>query len=159
MGDSSSEQRKLWSAPEPVDPDVDVAAEPAEHVVLAVVALGGVIGASLRYGVDVRWPVATGSFPWATLGINLLGSLLLPIVVVLAVDVWPRRRLLRPALATGVIGGFTTFSTFAVDEEQLLRADHWLTLCLYVLATVIGCTAVAQVALRVARRLARRLAW
>ena len=155
MGELSNHHRALH-APEPIDPDVDVAAEPAEHVVLAVIALGGVVGASLRYGIDVRWPVAPAVFPWTTLGINLLGSLLLPVVVVLAVDVWPARRLLRPALGAGLLGGFTTFSTFAVDERSLLDAGRWPTLIVYMLATVLGCAVVAQLALRAARRVAKR---
>ena len=153
MGQLPEERRHVF-APEPVDPDVDVAAEPAEHIVLAVVAVGGIVGASLRYGIDVRWPVTTPHFPWPTLVINLLGSLLLPVVVVLAVDVWPARRLLRPALGTGLLGGFTTFSTVAIDERQLLAGGRWLTACLYALATVLGCTAAAWLALRAARRLA-----
>jgi fluoride exporter len=44
--------------------------------------------------------------------------------VVLSTDVWPRQRLLRPLLGTGVIGGFTTFSTFAVDQQRLMTHGH-----------------------------------
>jgi CrcB protein len=144
---------------EPIDPDV-AAAGPGgagELGVLASVALGGVVGAIARYEVALRWPTPAAGFPWTTLAINLLGSALLPIVVVLASEVWTRRRLLRPALGTGVLGGFTTFSTFAVDQQRLLDHGHWPTACAYTAVTVFGCLAIAWPALVLTRRLAARL--
>jgi CrcB protein len=103
---------------------------------LAAISLGGVIGAVGRYEAGVVWPTGSASFPWTTLGINLLGSALLAALVVLVTEVWTRRAWLRPLLGTGVLGGFTTFSTFAVDCRRLLAAGHLALAAGYVIATL-----------------------
>ena len=106
---------------EPVDPDVDLhLARPTRHLaddaaVLAVIAVGGAIGATARYLIGLAWPTPAGAFPWATLVINIAGSALIGVLMVLVTDVWTRQRLLRPFLGTGILGGFTTFSTFSVQ--------------------------------------------
>jgi len=143
--------------PEPVDPDLeDTAGGPRELGLLAVIAVGGIVGAVLRYEAGLRWPTPGSGFPWTTLAINLLGSALLPVVVVLASDLWTNRRLLRPGLGTGLLGGFTTFSTFAVDQQRLLDHGHWQLAVLYLVATVGGCLVVAWPALLLTRRLVPR---
>jgi CrcB protein len=58
--------------------------------------------------------------------------------MVLVADVWSRQRLLLPFLGTGVLGGFTTFSTYAVDIQQLVAAEHVGTALFYLAVTPIG---------------------
>ncbi|WP_344558628.1 CrcB family protein [Kitasatospora saccharophila] len=93
--------------------------------VVAAVSAGGVLGASARYGAGLLWPTARDAFPWTTLLVNALGCALIGVVLVVLTE--GRRTphpLLRPFLATGILGGFTTFSTYAVDAQQLF--DHAL---------------------------------
>ena len=63
-------------------------------------------------------------FPWATLWVNVIGSFVLGVVVTLVTERWPGDRWLRPLVAVGFCGGFTTFSTFAVEIDQRIRHGH-----------------------------------
>jgi CrcB protein len=134
---------------EPVDPDIEASANalvlpasPAANLrTLAVIAAGGVVGAVCRYEAGLWWPTGAGSFPWTTFAINLIGSVLLSILIVLVTEVWTGRPLLRPLLGTGVIGGFTTFSTFSVDAERLLSHGAASLAVAYVITTLAVCGA------------------
>ncbi|MEU7900183.1 CrcB family protein [Nonomuraea sp. NPDC049152] len=115
---------------EPVDPDVDLAdarqqreLRRSHYGVLAVIAAGGAIGASARYGAALLWPTAAGSFPWTTLGVNASGCLVIGIFLVL-IEAWTAPAWLRPFFATGVLGGFTTFSTYCADIERLVAGGR-----------------------------------
>ncbi|MEQ7127574.1 CrcB family protein [Actinopolymorpha sp. B11F2] len=83
--------------------------------VLAAVSAGGVLGSLVRSGVSVAFPHRSGEFAWATFAINVSGCLLIGVLMVLLEQVWTGRRLLRPFLGIGVLGGFTTFSTYILD--------------------------------------------
>jgi fluoride exporter len=91
-------------------------------MVLVVVALGGALGASLRWSLNELIGPAAGGFPWATLVENVSGSLVLGLVVVVLRARWPHRHLVGPFLGAGVLGGYTTFSTFSADARLLLAA-------------------------------------
>ena len=122
-----------------IDPDIDPTAratEPVEASVVAAVALGGVVGAIARYEAGLIWPSAPGTFPWTTFGINVLGCALIGILIVLVSEVCTRNRLLRPLLGTGVLGGFTTFSTYAYDIQRLIRTGHAVLAVGYLAGTV-----------------------
>ncbi|MGH3878564.1 MAG: fluoride efflux transporter CrcB [Actinophytocola sp.] len=113
---------------DPTDPDVDlrVATQRRELVrhpgpVLGVIALGGGLGALARYGLTQLLPAQPGQFPWATFTTNVLGCLLIGVLMVLITEVWSAHRLVRPFLGVGVLGGFTTFSTYAVEIRGLLQ--------------------------------------
>lgn len=87
---------------------------------LLVVAGGGAIGASLRYGVSLLMRAETGTFPWHTFGVNVAGSFLLGLLVALlpsdaAAERW------RLFLGVGVLGGFTTFSTMSMETVALTQ--------------------------------------
>ncbi|WP_051723323.1 CrcB family protein [Streptomyces albus] len=89
---------------------------------LAVVSAGGALGACARYGLTLAWPAPPGAAPWAVLAVNASGSALIGVLMVLVSerpDTSPHP-LLRPFLGTGVLGGFTTFSTYAADVTGLL---------------------------------------
>jgi CrcB protein len=100
---------------------------------LPVIAAGGVVGALARYGLAEAWPHQAGGFPWATFVTNVAGCFL---IGVLLARITPRsHQLLRPFLGTGVLGGFTTFSTFAVDTDRLLP-DHAVVALVYFFGTL-----------------------
>jgi fluoride exporter len=111
--------------------------------VLAVISAGGVAGALVRYGLVEAFPPAAQGFVWATFGINVSGCLLIGALMVLVSDVWPTRRLLRPFLGTGVLGGYTTFSTYIVDIQHLLAIGAARTALAYLAGTLL--TALAAV--------------
>jgi fluoride exporter len=111
---------------EPVDPDVvDVGVRRRERLrdhgpVLVAVSLGGGLGALGRYGLAQALPTGSGEFPWGTLLTNTLGCLLIGVLMVLVTEVCTAHRLVRPVLGVGVLGGFTTFSTYALEVRGLL---------------------------------------
>lgn len=92
--------------------------------VLAAVAGGGALGAPARYGVAQLVHVTRGTFPWATFWTNVSGSLVLGFLLVLVIERFPPSLYVRPFLATGFLGAFTTFSTLAVEADLLVRAGH-----------------------------------
>ncbi|WP_405161442.1 fluoride efflux transporter CrcB [Nocardia sp. NBC_01499] len=93
-----------------------------EPLVLVVISLGGGLGALARYGLGVCWPVRPGQVPWSTLTINVMGCFAIGILMVLITEVWVAHRLLRPFLGIGVLGGFTTFSTYCLEVRRLLES-------------------------------------
>jgi CrcB protein len=103
-----------------------------------VIAVGGAAGATARYLVGLGWPSPPGGFPLSTLVINVVGCALIGILMVLVTDVLTQQRLLRPFLGTGVLGGFTTFSTYVVDIQRLVTAGHAVTALLYLATTIVG---------------------
>ena len=114
----------------PVDPDIDLHV-PGQRVewhrhrfVLPAIAAGGMLGAGARYAAGRAWPVEGHELPWATLGVNAVGCLLIGALMVAVVEVGGTHPLLRPFVGVGVLGGFTTFSTYAVDVVSLLDAGH-----------------------------------
>jgi CrcB protein len=92
--------------------------------VLAVIAAGGVVGAEARYGAGLLLPHPPDAFPWSTLLVNALGCLLIGVLMVVLTETTAPHRLARPFLGVGVLGGFTTFSTYAVDVQRLLLAHR-----------------------------------
>ena len=119
---------------------------PTDPAVLLAVAVGGVIGALGRYGIARALPAQGEHFPWATFVTNVIGCVVVGALVVLVVEHPAAHALTRPFLVTGVLGGFTTFSTFAVETRGLLATGHGATALGYVAATlVVGVGAVAVV--------------
>lgn len=111
--------------------------------VLAVVAAGGMLGASARYGI-ARWlPVEPGRFPWATFWTNLAGSFLLGLLLVVLLERFPPGRYARPFLATGIIGAFTTMSTYQVETALLIKDGRTLTAVAYGVGSLLAGLALA----------------
>lgn len=142
-----------------VDQDLDSDSTTSRQFdIVAVIGVGGAVGVLARYGIASAFPVASGEIPWSTLAINLSGSFLLGIVLSV-VEQRPPNRFLRPFLAIGVLGGFTTFSTFAVEVVQLVRDRPWIALIYLtisvgggVLSVLVGGTAVRQLYIRALNR-------
>jgi CrcB protein len=106
-------------------PAVGVAARRAPSGdVLVAVALGGALGSLARWAVGELLPWSGDGFPWATFAENVSGCFALGALMVYLLDVWPPRRYLRPFLGVGVLGGYTTFSTYLLEARTLLADDR-----------------------------------
>jgi CrcB protein len=103
--------------------------------ILAAVAAGGALGAAARYLTGEHWPTAPGDLPLTTGVINLVGSAAIGVLMVVVSERLPHRRLVRPFLGTGVLGGFTTFSAYAVDVQHLATSGQLARAALYLVAT------------------------
>lgn len=129
----------------PVHADVDLHA-PADRrelrerrwPILAAISLGGAFGALARHGLQEAFHHPPGAFGWAVFGINVSGCFLIGVLMVLVNELWAGRRLVRPFLGVGVLGGFTTFSAYAVDIQQSIAAGVPRTGLAYLAATMIG---------------------
>lgn len=107
--------------------------------VLGVIALGGAVGSVARYALTLALPTAaSGTLPWATVLANLTGCALIGALMVI-IEGGDGHRLLRPFFGVGVLGGYTTLSTYVVDTITLLRLDHITTALCYALLTVLSC--------------------
>lgn len=89
---------------------------------MAAVAVGGALGAGLRFAIDQALPWHPQQFPWATGLVNVSGCLAIGVVLGWLLTTVGQPRWLRPFLATGVLGGYTTFSTFSVETVRLVSA-------------------------------------
>jgi CrcB protein len=89
------------------------------------------VGATARFKLSEALPARAGHFPWATFWTNLSGSFLLGFVLVVLLERFPPTRYVRPFLATGILGAFTTMSTFTVETSLLIKNDHPATAVLY----------------------------
>jgi CrcB protein len=117
-------------------------------VQVVLIAIAGAAGALSRYGISSA--VGGRSFPWATAGINLVGSFALGLVLHLAQRRgWPDE--LTLPVAVGFLGAFTTFSTFSVETFDLLRTDQTVQAALYVGLSVGGGLAAAALGYAAAR--------
>ncbi len=121
-----------------------------------MVAAGGALGALARYGLVVAMPSRAGRFPWATFAVNVSGCLLIGVLVVLVTEVWAAHRLLRPFLGTGLLGGYTTFSSYAVDTRALVDAGAAGTAATYLVGTLAGALLATYLGVLGARALTRR---
>jgi CrcB protein len=118
--------------------------------VLAAVAVGGAVGAVLRQALTTAWPCHAGTFPWTVLAINVGGSGLLALLP--ALPVVRRRDLLVPLLGTGVLGGFTTLSTYAEQGRALVASGHVVLAAAYLVGTLGAALAAVALVDRLATR-------
>ncbi|WP_333753423.1 fluoride efflux transporter CrcB [Streptomyces sp. IBSBF 2394] len=124
--------------------------------VVAVVAVGGGTGAAARYAASLWWPTQSGGFPWTTFGVNVVGCAVIGVFMVVITEVRPAHRLVRPFFGTGVLGGFTTFSTYAVDIRYLFADGQIRTGLAYLAATPLAALTSVWLAAWAARRLLKR---
>jgi fluoride exporter len=102
------------------------------------VALGGALGSSARYGVNLAAPRVLGDgFPWATLIVNVLGCLAMGYLTALLREKMPDDENMRLFLTTGVLGGFTTFSAFSLDFFGLMQRGQMPLAFGYAVASVL----------------------
>ncbi len=122
------------------------------------VVVGGGLGTVIRYELTVALASATPpDFDWVTLAIHVIGSFSLTVVAALLATTWSQTTLVRPFLAVGVIGGFTTWSHFIIETDQLVGAGQLGTAVAYVGASILlGLLAAAAGATLVERASRRR---
>ncbi|MCA2214429.1 fluoride efflux transporter FluC [Jidongwangia harbinensis] len=113
-------------------------ARPHAGPVVAAVSAGGALGALARHAIATAWPHRPDAFPWATWTVNVSGCLLIGVLMALVTHRWPDRRLIRPFLGVGLLGGYTTFSTSVVDVQQAVAHGAPLIALGYLGATVGG---------------------
>lgn len=111
---------------------------PASMSTVLYAAMGGALGASLRYGVNVLAPKLFGhGFPWATIIVNVSGSLVMGVLVGLFALKWDISQEMRVLLMTGVLGGFTTFSAFSLDFATLYERKEYALAGMYAGGSVV----------------------
>ena len=148
------------------DPDVTSADHP-ERVpreglvrgrgdVLAVIAVGGALGSTARFGLAVWFTHSPDQIAWSTVIANLTGALLLGLLMVFVNDVWPPNRYVRPFLGVGILGGYTTFSTYMLDARALAAAGQSAAFAGYLLLTLFGGLAAVWLGATLGRLLTRR---
>lgn len=120
-------------------------------MVLAV-ALGGALGAVARYGlVEAATRLFGAGFPWGTLAVNVVGSVAMGLLIELMALLWSPGPELRAFLVVGVLGAFTTFSTFSLDVVVLTQRGEALAAAAYVAASLALCIGGLIAGLRMAR--------
>jgi CrcB protein len=107
---------------------------------IPLILLGGSLGTAARAGLETLFPPAPAALPWTTLLINVIGSFVLGVLVEALSAAGPdqgARRAVRLTLGTGVLGGFTTYSTFMVETADRLRDGHVLVALAYLVGSVL----------------------
>lgn len=128
-------------------------------LLIGVIFVGGALGTLVRTLLEDAAPARPGAMPWTTLAINVTGSLLLGLLLESLNRVGPDtgwRRTARLGLGTGVLGGFTTYSTFAVEAVDRLAPQTLLVGIAYAVGSVVLGVAAAAVGYRLARRVLGR---
>jgi CrcB protein len=120
---------------------------------LVAIFVGGAVGTVARYELDAHHPVAPGHFPWVTLLINLSGSFAIGLLVPLVDRITPRAPLARPLLIVGLLGGWTTYSTLAVEATLLAKGGAIAEFFAYLAATVVGGVALVIAGAALGRRM------
>lgn len=121
---------------------------------LALILLGATAGTAARAGLEAAFAPGAGQWPWVTFWINVLGSFALGGLLEGLSGAGPDvgvRRWLRLGLGTGLLGGFTTYSTFAVETVLLLRSGNWVAGVTYASASVLAGLAAALLGVRLVR--------
>lgn len=124
--------------------------------VLGAVALGGALGSLGRWGIGLAWPFEVAGWPWATFLVNVTGSFVLGVIMVVVLEVRPLSRLTRPFWGVGVCGGYTTFSTFALETHRLLAGGRAGLAVAYIVVSVLSGLGAVGLGAAAARRGLRR---
>ena len=149
---------------DPLPEDPDLLVEPGtairrgtsrpSWVLLAVIAVGGFAGGLARYEIGLAFPTPHGTFPATTFGINVSGSFILALLVVLVLEVLPPTTYVRPLLGVGFCGAFTTFSTWMVGADQLVSGGHPALAAWYLGGSLVAGLAATSLGLTVGRAIA-----
>jgi fluoride exporter len=150
----------------PIDPDVTRdevrrLPHPAIRVlverrdILLAIALGGALGALARWGLAEALPHTESQLPWSTVLANVTGCFGIGVLLVVLGERRPDSRLLRPLLGTGVLGGYTTFSTYALETRDLLAAGRPVLAAAYVSGTLLVGLFAVVAAMRLTERVLR----
>ena len=121
---------------------------------MVAVAAGALPGGAARYGLAQAITVPAGHFPWATFWTNVSGSFVLGFLLVLLLERYPPSRYARAFAGTGFCGAFTTFSTFSVETDLLVKDGHATLALAYVVSSLVVGIATAGAGIAAARRTA-----
>ena len=122
---------------------------------LSVIAAGGMIGALARQGLSAAFPHRAGAFDWTTLGINVGGCALIGVLMTAITEIRHAHRLTGPFLGVGVLGGFTTFSTYIVGIQRSFASGAPETGLAYLAVTLAAALLAVYAGVAVARLLSR----
>jgi CrcB protein len=122
---------------------------------LGVIAVGGVIGVLARQGLWAVFPHRAGAFDWTTLGINAGGCALIGVLMTAVTEVRHAHRLTGPFLGIGVLGGFTTFSTYIVEIQGSATAGAPQTALAYLVLTLAAALLAVRAGVALTRLLGR----
>lgn len=131
----------------------------AQMVIVFALGCGGAIGAVARYAVSLAISPPTGQFPWGTFVINVSGSAVLGFLLLLLIEQFPKGRLVRPFVGSGVIGAYTTFSTLQVDTLLLIRHHQIGVAMTYVVGSLFAGLAAVWLGMKGARLIIRAEHW
>ena len=145
-GPEPSDERRQQQ--EAIDPDLYAPAPArsplsARPLVWVAISIGGILGTLARYGLSRAIHVAPGTFPWSTLTVNITGSFVLGVLLTLVIERWPPTQFVRPFAAIGFLGSYTTFSTWMVEANVLIKDGYAGIAVAYLAASlVVGLAAV-----------------
>ncbi len=117
---------------------------------LAAVAAGGGVGSVARYLLSAAFPAGHG-FAWGVFAVNVSGCFCLGLLMVYLLEVWPPWRFLRPLLAVGLLGGYTTFSTYAAGVLTLLTGRAEALADAYALTSIVAALVAIWCGMKLAR--------
>ncbi|MEJ2362659.1 MAG: fluoride efflux transporter CrcB [Gammaproteobacteria bacterium] len=121
---------------------------------LFFIALGGALGAVLRYGVSNGVHALVGrGFPFGTLTVNVLGSLLMGFLYIIMIERMSNNLGLRAMLIVGFLGAFTTFSTFSIETFNLLENGEAFKALTNILISVVLCLLAAWIGVVIGREI------
>jgi CrcB protein len=121
---------------------------------LLLVCLGGALGSGARFLLSVGAARVLGTaFPFGTWLVNLIGCFAMGLVMQIATSAAPLSPLFQTALTAGVLGGFTTYSSFNQEVTTLFKGGAWGLGAAYVLATLVGCLGLGALGAWVGRAL------
>jgi CrcB protein len=106
--------------------------------VLLAIAAGGALGTPARYAISRIVHVAPNSFPWSTFIVNVSGCFVLGVLLTLIIERWPPTRYARPFAAIGFLGAYTTFSTYMVETDLLVKNGAVGVAALYVVGSLVA---------------------
>ena len=117
------------------------------------IAVGGSIGSLLRFGLSswVQERTKTEYFPWGILSVNLIGCFLMGILFGVLVERFDISAFWRAGIFLGLLGGFTTFSSFSIDALTLFQSGAFGAMTIYILLSLVGCILATAFGLTLAR--------
>lgn len=121
---------------------------------LLLVMAGGAVGSALRYGIGIALSSFSNSFPFATIVVNIVGSFMLGFIAGTIGTPFEIDQKTKLILGTGLCGGFTTYSAFAVETVALIEQRSALALGTYIIITLVGCLASAWAGIALSRSIA-----
>lgn len=121
---------------------------------ILAIAGGGALGALLRYWASNGvYAVLGRGFPYGTLAVNIIGSLLMGLLFVLLIDRFAAGPHWRAFLMIGLLGAFTTFSTFSIETVQLVESGEWIKAMANAVLSVVLCVGAAVVGVLIGRQI------